>query len=368
MLIYRNIFSALFLLLVSANCIAVESKLSVPLDYRLIRNVLINQLYTKENETARLWKDGRECSFLDISNPRINGDNGQIKMANIVHARIGMALGGKCLPALEWNGLLQTRQKPNLDKTGNVLNFPVTQVEAYDTTGQQLNIGQLQEIINQAVRQQLSSFKIDLNESRADIAKTLQPFMDADNSVKLRDLLSSMRFTKATAGEKSLLINISFAGLGKNKPAPLQEAPFTDEELIQWRQVWQGLENHLRNYLSQEPMANQSANDKATLQTLLQEAGAAFEQGLTTESKQGHDPIRIFFNNSWNRLGPLLRSSTDQLPGAEGLRYLTLIAATDLMYEIESITTQFGLEISANGFRKLARSYLANLMEKRESQ
>jgi len=93
---------------------------------------------------------------------------------------------------------------------------------------------------------------------------------------------------------------------------------------------------------------------------VLQEAGSAFEQGLTAGKEGDHDPVRAFFNDSWDKLAPLLRTASKQLPGAEGLRYLTLIAATDLMYELEAIGAPLGLEISSNGLRKLARSYLAH--------
>ena len=97
------------------------------------------------------------------------------------------------------------------------------------------------------------------------------------------------------------------------------------------------------------------------MREVLQEADAAFEKGLTTEDSGDNDPVREFFNSSWDKLGPLLRNASKRLPGAEGLQFLTLITATDLMYEVESITAPLGLEISANGLRKLARSYLAHV-------
>jgi hypothetical protein len=54
----------------------------------------------------------------------------------------------------------------------------------------------------------------------------------------------------------------------------------------------------------------------------------------------------------------LLRRASTRLPGAEALQYLTLIAATDVMYQLDSFTRPLGLEVSAYGLRKLARAYL----------
>jgi len=214
----RNILLATGLLLSAAESFAAETKVSVPMDYRLIRNVLVNQLYTGEGETARLWKDGKQCSFLDISNPQINGEKGLVKIDNNIHARIGMSLGGKCIPAIEWSGILETFQQPTLDATGNVLSFPVTRATAFDRNGQPLNINQLQDLINKAVQPKLAELKIDLNESRDDITKTLVPYIDADDTEKLHDTVNSLRFKRAEAGDKALLINIGFTGLNQKKP------------------------------------------------------------------------------------------------------------------------------------------------------
>ncbi len=348
------------LLLSAANSLAAETKVSVPMDYRLIRNVLVNQLYTGEGQTARLWKDGKQCSFLDISNPQINGENGQVKIDNDIHARIGMTLGGNCIPAIEWSGILETFQKPTLDASGNVLSFPVTSATAYDRNGQQLNIGQLQDLINKAVQPKLAALKIDLNEQRDDIVKTLLPYVDAGDTEKLHDTVNSLRFKQAEAGDKGLLISVGFSGLKQKKADTQPVAAFSSEELQKWQAVWKTWEQNLENSLNRPPLDKQTEADKTLLREVMQDAGAAFERGLTASDVGDNDPVREFFNESWDKLGPLLRTASKRMPGAEGLRYLTLIAATDLMYELESIGAPLGLEISSNGLRKLARSYLAH--------
>jgi hypothetical protein len=360
MITIRSLLLTTGLLLSAANGFAAETKLSVPMDYRLIRNVLVSQLYTGDGETARLWKDGKQCSFLDISNPRINGEAGQVKIDNNIHARIGMTLGGKCIPAIEWSGILETFQQPTLDTSGNVLSFPVIRATAFDRNGQPLNIGQLQDLINKAVQPRLAELKIDLNEQRDDITKTLLPFIDADDTEQLHDTVNSLRFKRAAAGDKALMIDVGFTGLNQKKADKRPVAAFNANELQQWQSVWKNWEQNLHNSLSRPPLDNQAEADKATLREVMQEAGTAFEQGLTASDVGGNDPVRAFFNDSWDKLAPLLRTASKQLPGAEGLRYLTLIAATDLMYELEAIGAPLGLEISANGLRKLARSYITH--------
>ena len=368
MLFFRPFLLAGGLLLSAASCPAAETKLTVPMDYRLIRNVLIHQLYTGAGETARVWKDGKDCSFLDLSNPQISGAAGLVKIDNAIHARIGINLGGKCMPALEWSGMLETLQKPMVDAAGDVLSFPVSSAIATDASGQQLHVNQLQDLINKVVQPKLAELKIDLHQSHSDIIKTLLPFIDADDTEKLQDTVNSLRFKQALADEKGLQLTVGFTGLKQNKADIKPVAAFNADELQQWQAVWKNWQASLEAALNKPPLAKQTESDKDTLREVMQEAGAAFERGLTEADAGDNDPVRGFFNDSWDKLAPLLRTASEQMPGAEGLRYLTLIAATDLMYEVEAISKPLGLDISANGLRKLARSYLAEQAGRKKTQ
>lgn len=347
-------------LLLSSGGFAREINVPVPMNYRLIQNVLVSQLFTAEGQRAQLWQDGKRCSFLDLSNPQISGQQGQVKIDNTVHAQFGAKMAGKCMALIKWSGILETLQKPTLDKSGNVLSFPVTGVKAYDRKGQSLNIAQLQDLLQKVVAPRLSDLKIDLNESRDDIVKTLLPYIPAEDSEQLYDSVNSLRFNSVKADAQNIVLNLGFAANLK-KPVSEPAAAFNANELKQWQTIWQDWQTSLEQAIDQAPVTGELAQSRQTLHAVLQKAGVAFEQALTNDSGNGKDPVRVFVNESWNQLAPLLRTVSKQLPGAEGLRYLTLIAATDLMYELESIGSPFGLEISANGLRKVARSYINHL-------
>jgi hypothetical protein len=358
MLLLRPLLIAASLML-SADAFAREVNVPVPMDYRLIRNVLIHQLFTGPDQTARVWKDGKECSFLDLSNPQIAGVDGQVKIDNNVRAQFGAKMGGKCMTLVKWSGILETLQKPTLDKTGNVLSFPVTDIHAFDSNGQNLNIEQLQDLLQKVVAPKLADLKIDLNKSRDDIVKTLLPYVPAEDSEQLHDSVASLRFNSVKVDAKSILLSLGF--IANVKPANQSPAAtLNPNELQQWQTIWQNWQASLDKSIDQIPLSGDLAENRDTLHGVLQKAGRAFEQGLSSDHADGDDPVRLFISESWDELAPLLRAVSQQLPGAEGLRYLTLIAATDLMYELESIGSPFGLEISANGLRKIARSYLSH--------
>lgn len=97
------------------------------------------------------------------------------------------------------------------------------------------------------------------------------------------------------------------------------------------------------------------------------DARTAFQAGLKEHDMNGNDPVRVFFTDSWERLAPLLRTLAKDLPEVQGLRYLTFIAATDVIYELENRGAPFGLEISSDGLRRLARILIGAQEDKAEA-
>ena len=333
--------------------------LNVPLDYELIRGGLVSQLYTQPNTTARLWKDGKECSFLDLSNPQIHGEKGLIHMANQVHARIGVRLGGKCIPALEWRGELQTTQKPLLEANGSQLSFPVTSVAAFDQQSQALQINELEQLIHKAVAPKLAELKLDLNQSRPDVAQNLQRFVADDQAASLQAVVDSLRFQKVDAGDTALNLALTFKLPKPDKAKPEPEAVLSDQELQQWHNLWLGLDMRLQENLQQPPLLQKSEKIKDLLREMMAEAGEAFTEGLTADPQdKQHDSVYIFFKQSWEKMSPLMRQATSRMPVNDSLRFLSLIAATDAIYELDHFAGSVGLELSSQGLRRVVRNYL----------
>ena len=351
-----NLRVAVFLLsmVLTEFCLAAETKLTVPLTYDLLGKVLVKQLYTHADETARVWKEGKECSFLDLDHPKISSENQELILDNHVHARIGINLAGKCIPAIEWRGKIQTFQKASLEAKNRVLRFPISHVLALDDNNQTLNIKELQGLIDQAVQAKLGNLKIDLNELEPDISKTLSAFMTEEDSTNLNNILKTLHFKQVIIQEHAIDLTLAFTAA---KPTKLQqEAAFSDEELQAWQVVWHKLEQNLQQGLAK---AKQNADTEAALASILESAGAAFTEGLSATDLTD-DPVRDYLHASWDDLAPAIRTAAQQLSGTEGLQVLTLVSATDLLYQLDTITSPFGLNLSANGLRKTVRAYLAH--------
>ncbi|TAK60464.1 hypothetical protein [Methylobacter sp.] len=345
-------------------------QLSIPLqiDYSMIKKILDSQLYTGKGNTAELWNDRHGCSYLRLSNPDIKGKNGQIQLLNEVQARFGTGLGGECLTVLEWAGILETFQQPTLDAGHSVLSFPVTSATAYDHEGRHLTIDKLQDLINRFAQPKLAAVKIDLNESRGNIEDTLAHFLPKDNAAEVKEILKSLRFSSINAGDSGIGVKLDFNAPAKRTVAKQPAAAFSEAEQKQWQTAWQQWDTFLSSAIEQAANDTKSPELRETLMEILMDSRTAFQAGLKEHDADGADPVRVFFADTWERLAPVLKTIATELPGIQGLRYITFIAATDAIYELERLGAPFGLDISSDGLRRLARILMAGQQQHAKEQ
>ena len=364
---YLGITISSLLIIFAKNGVANQFNLPVQLDYSLIKRALITQLYKGDGNTAELWNDKQGCSYLKLSDPQVSGQKGQIKLVNNLQARFGTGLGGQCVTLFEWGGILETLQQPTINSTQSVLSLPITQVTATDREGRSITNNKIQELINRFVEPKLSEVKIDLNESRADIEKTVTEFLPKENAAEVKKMLNTLKFTSADANDNGVAIKLGFnapAKVADKKPA----APFSEAEQKQWQANWQEWDAFLSKAIQQATDDTQSPELRDTLTEILLESRSAFQAGLKEHDANGDDPVRVFFTQTWQRLAPELKTLAKELPEIQGLRYMTFIAATDVIYELENIGAPFGLDISSDGLRKLARILIAGKQQQAEAR
>lgn len=341
---------------------AEEFNLPLHLDYSLLKYALISQLYTGAGKTANLWNDRQGCSYLKLSDPRIDGPNGHIRLLNQVHTRLGTVIGNQCLTIIEWSGRLETLQKPTISADRSVLSFPVTQATAYDAEGRRLTIGKLEQLIERYAEPKLAKLNVDLNRYRGDIERKLVPFLPKEKETEIKDILNTLKFSSVAANDNNIGINLAFNAPIK-RTSPKTEAPLTAAEQKRWQATWQQWDEFLNKVIEQAARDTQSTELGNTLKQIQAESRSALQAGLKKHDSDTEDPVRAFFLRSWERLAPQLKTIAKQLPEAQELRYMTFIAAADVLYELETIGRPFGLEISSNGLRRLARMLIAGQQE-----
>lgn len=345
-------------------CLAAASvaarEVSVPLqvDYPLIRQLLLQQIFKDPGGTARVWGDNADCNYLVLSNPQIGGADGRVRTLSDSTARMGTMVGGACVPMLEWKGSLELLLVPVLEAQGSVLHFRVVDSAIYDAEGRKgLATGMLWSLIKEHAYSRLEDLGIDLNSIAAE-ARTLMPLvLSGRDQAQLDALLSSLAFGAVEANDAG--INISFRfdlpDIAAGKPAVVPEQPLTAEEFARWEAAWQRWDAFL-TYVVRRAAADTSLQElRLALLEILLDTRYELEYALTAWTPGSEDPIRALFMRSWDRLAEALRQVEGNLPAQEATRYLTFISAASVLKMLDEVGPQVGLEISADALRKLAR-------------
>jgi len=332
--------------------------LPIRLAYPLLAKALDGLFYTSEGHSAELWHDQQHCSHLRLADPRISQQSGQLRILNNVNAHIGAMLGGHCVALMQWHGTLETLQKPTLSKDRLVLSLPVTQATTYDQQGHALKIDQLEALLDRQAKPWLAQLQINLNQARGNIIQTIAPYLPPERVPVLTSSVESLVFTQVETNSTGIVMGVNFK-VPKTVAALTPEAPLTGVELAQWQKLWDKWHESYLQAISHTPPDRLSPALQSALIDQLARAQSAFQAGLAQYNPGQADPVRVFFSDAWQQLSPLLSNATDGLPELDSLHALSLIAATDLLYALESRMTPFGLSLSSDSLRRLARTLLS---------
>jgi hypothetical protein len=339
---------------------AAAREISVPvqLDHEFLRRVLLTQMYTAADNTARVWDDGKGCNFLVLSNPRFDTERGLVRIVTDGEARVGTLVGASCLTVLNWTGTIEVLEEPVLDPEAPIIRFRIFDSSLYGADGKKSFTGTLWDWVKTYVHPRLEAITVDLQAPLAELRGLLPIVLPSEEAARTQAMLDSIGLAHVRAGETGLAFNIRFQAPERRQEPPTgipePEPTLTAEELERWELAWQQWDAFLVF------TAKQAAHDAAMealrtelLAVLLDSRHDLIE--VLAVAAVDNDPVPELFVKAWTRLAPVLRRLQIGLPGEEALRYLSFIAAADALQAIVELGPGAGLDLSANGLRRLAR-------------
>jgi hypothetical protein len=339
----------------SAAMCAQHYSVPIQLDYRLVKAVLFSSLYTDKQHSAKLWQDKQGCSSVILSALQLDGYQGQLRLRNKVHAQVGALFAGQCMTLLKWVGTLETWQQPRLSDDRKTLSLPITHAVAYDQHGQKLAIEKLESVLLQHVQPKLATVNIDLRQQYPELVATLLPYINPTQHGLLQETLDSLVFKDIQVNEQHVTLNLAF-DTSVPSSASAHSAPFTQAEQQRWQKLAPYWEKLLTNALTQIAQETHSSALHESLLTVVKKARNTLQQALVAQHTAQQDPVRLFFLTSWQQLAPKLIAVTADIDNdQQRLRYLSFIAALDIVYQLVEQNIPLGMEISSDGLRRLGR-------------
>ena len=346
----------------AATAIATASharQVDVPLqfDHDFIRQALVAQVYTGPDEQALLWDDGSNCGFLRLRNPAITASGNRLRVVSAGEARVGRSVKGVCLAPVHWHGFLEIFEEPQISAEQDALRFRVVESNIYNSEWRKgFFTGRIWDVVKRYVQPSFEAVRIDLKPAMADLRDLLPLVLARGDQERIDRLLASLRLTAAALTDSGVQVTLAFA-IGDATPStdPTPEPTLAPEELQRWEQAWQHWDAFLTFVVKQFGSDASTQDLRQALFDVLVDGRFDILEALAPPMPGAADPTRDLFLKTWERLAPVARRTTAALPGTTAMRYLSFIAAGDALAALGQIGPEVGLDISADGLRRLAR-------------
>lgn len=328
-------------------------EIPVTLDLAVVEDALRSQLFTRDGR-AEIMRDSIQCNRVVLSSPELaSTEDGLLRLTTRLDAQVGTPLGNRCLLPFRWEGVIETLEQVEVGP-GQQLSFRVVDSRILRADEQRRALpGLAWDWVKGHVHPRLGAVRINLDPAVTDLRAMLRDALPA--APEVREAVASSLSLKHAALTRGGL-QVSFALQVPPVPddwQPAAQPALSAEELARWDAAWQAWDGFATWFI--KDLARDAAPPlREGLAELLVEARYALRDALV-EEQVGNDAVRQLFLDVWERLAPLLRDHTSDLPGGRSLQLATFLGAGDALRAIDQAAPQLGLNLDNNTLRRLAR-------------
>lgn len=335
---------------------AQTSEVTVPLrlDYQMMQQLMVSQLFSDSGESRELLNDPSGCSELVLSEPALAPLDSRLEVLADLRARVGMGAPGACATMLTWQGRIGVSGRPETRNNGTALGFAPERVWLLDQAGQTVTNERMQQIADASVRTLFSRFVVDLAPQLQSVGTLLPEVLPRHSRDQIQALLDTLRLKDLRVTEETLETDIVFTVEPASGELPPERA-LTEAELARWEERWQLMDSLLVMAVKHYAAETQLQVLRDALLDVLIESRYRLRDALVETPETGGDVVRDWFLQSWQSLAPVIRRIGLEQPGQEHLLLFSVIAATDALEALDQLGPNVGLDISADGLRRLAR-------------
>jgi hypothetical protein len=340
-------------LLAAAPAWALDVTVPIALDTAFVRRALVAQVFTEPGEKAALWNDGKGCGRLDLFEPAVDVAGGRLRITSRGEARVGTPVGDGCLMALDWKGFVEVFEEPGVDEAARAVTFRVVDSNVYDTKhAKRFTTGVLWDLVKAQVQPRLGTVRLDVGRAFDELRGWL-PLVLADGQERVDHLLASLALRDPRVTSTGVAVTLAFT-VEPREPATAPEPGLSPDEIARWRsatQQWDGFLTFVVKHFARDAAADMR---REAIDVLL-DARQDLLDALAPPGPGAPDPVPGLFVKAWERLAPLVRRAEPGLPAEAALEYLSFVTAGDALSALVRLGPEIGLDVSADGLRRLAR-------------
>jgi hypothetical protein len=339
-------------------------QVEVPLnvDVRHLGPPLGSALGMDQEGRTLLVRDG--CNRITLSDLDVGIEGDRLYVSVATSAETGNALLNRCVGVLRWDGSARVELTPTVAGDGLAIALVPGALQLLRPDGSEGLIGRAaRALVAALVLPRLSQARLDFDELLVQIDALLLELAGPETVRSLRLIDRSRLIAAAVLAEESAVS----ASLSFDVEPPLERGasvlPLDPAELAEWQRLEDELDGFLTTIIVRLAARAQDPGLRLDLLGVLLSARIAIAEALAEDqlSTEG-DPVRDLFVSSWEALRPHLRALERAAPldGVEGLKLAGFLAGGDAIRAVDALGPEFGLEITRDGLRRLARLLLAD--------
>ena len=337
----------------SARGRTVELPLRVPDAF--LRRLLVEQVFTEPDATARVVSVADPCNQIELTEPRVAHADGRIVVSAHARAQAGLSWLGRCVRPFGWEGELDAEEELRPLAGAPVVLFRVVDSTLRGGGGGWLDVPSLWEWVKPLVHPRLETLRVDLGPLLGELRSALPPFTPDPTAPAVRRLAESLALADARVDERGLVLTLRFEVEGAPPAAApsAPEPPLTREQLRAFEEKLREWDAFLTFVVRVGGNAAVERELRMQLLATLLDAREELVAALDDPSANANERVRALFRSTWARLAPAF---ADLAGGSEGYRYLAFVASGDALAALDAAAPIFGFEITADGLRRLART------------
>jgi hypothetical protein len=203
----------------------------------------------------------------------------------------------------------------------------------------------------------MGRIRIAVNEPIEQLKPFLLSSVPETDHPRMNDMLASLRPGTVVATPDVLkiqiLADITTDGAAAPEPPP---APLTDREIDAFVEIWETWDAFLVQTLMSLMNMPLAPEERDVLMAVLLDTRYQFVKALEEKPPGSSDDfVRSQFVDAWETLSPIIKNHLTRQPSDNSWGYLAFFTASDALSALDKLGPAMNIEISRNGFIRLAR-------------
>lgn len=338
-----------------ASSLAGTADVPLHIDMRHLKDQVSDALDLDAGGRARLVADS--CNRVELADPQLTGRTRSLEISLALTVHSGVMAFGRCTGPRPVAGRFQVELEPGIGNGGRAIVFrPLSAAIRRPDGGAGFLARTASDLADRLIVPRLAAIEVDMSSSLLAIDALVEEFVPANDDGR-SPLAERARLAEVNMSDDGLvaLLAIGLQPMAQGDPRP--EAPLDQAELAQWQRIEDELDGFLTTIIVR--LAGQLDEREVQLDLLgvLVDARQRIAEALAADSAD--DPVEALFLDTWRALRPLLgRVHRLDIADNVDLRLAGFLAAGDSLAAIQALGPEYGLELSRDGLRRLARLLL----------